>query len=100
VEEFKILCMVLKYQNSIQEINKSRLKSGIVCYHSVWNLWSSIFYVQKYKDDIILNYKLAFCLYGCETWSLTLREERVLRSFVNSVVRRIFGPKGVEVTRL
>jgi hypothetical protein len=35
--------------------------------------------------------------YGCETWSLTLREERRLRVSKNRVVRRIFGPKRVEV---
>jgi hypothetical protein len=37
-------------------------------------------------------------LYGCETWSLTLREEYRLRVFENSVLRRIFGPKRDEVT--
>jgi len=38
-------------------------------------------------------------LYGCETWSLTLREERRLRVFENRVLRRVFGPKRDEVTR-
>jgi len=37
-------------------------------------------------------------LYGCETWSLTLREERWLRVFENRVLRRILGPKRDEVT--
>ena len=37
-------------------------------------------------------------LYGCETWSLTLREERRLRMFENRVLRRVFGPKRDEVT--
>ena len=37
-------------------------------------------------------------LYGCETWSLTLREERRLRVFEHRVLRRIFGPKRDEVT--
>ena len=37
-------------------------------------------------------------LYGCETWSLTLREERRLRVFENRVLRRAFGPKRDEVT--
>jgi len=37
-------------------------------------------------------------VYGCETWSLTLREERRLRVFENRVLRRIFGPKTDEVT--
>jgi len=37
-------------------------------------------------------------LYGCETWSLTLREERRLRVFENRVLRRVFEPKRDEVT--
>jgi len=37
-------------------------------------------------------------LYGCETWSLTLREERRLKVLVNRVLRRIFGPNRDEVT--
>ena len=41
---------------------------------------------------------LKFVLYGCETWSLTLRSERKLRVFENMVLRRIFGPRRVEVT--
>jgi hypothetical protein len=36
-------------------------------------------------------------LYGCETWSLTLREEHRLRVFENGVLRRIFGPKRDEI---
>jgi len=40
---------------------------------------------------------LPVVLYGCETWSLTLREERRLRVFENRVQRRIFGPKRDEV---
>ena len=41
---------------------------------------------------------LPVVLYGCESWSLTLREERRLRVFENGVLRRIFGPKRDEVT--
>jgi hypothetical protein len=41
---------------------------------------------------------LPLVLYGCETWSLTLREEHRLRVFENRVLRRIFGPKRNEVT--
>jgi hypothetical protein len=41
---------------------------------------------------------LPVVLYGCETWSLTLREERRLRVFENRVFRRVFGPKRDEVT--
>ena len=42
---------------------------------------------------------LPVVLYGCETWSLTLREERRLCMFESRVLRRIFGLKRVEVTR-
>jgi hypothetical protein len=41
---------------------------------------------------------LPLILYGCETWSLTLREEYRLRVFENRVLRRIFGPKRDKVT--
>ena len=41
---------------------------------------------------------LPVVLYGCETWSLTLREERKLRVFENIVFRRMFGPRRDEVT--
>ena len=41
---------------------------------------------------------LPVVLYGCETWSLTLKEERRLRVFENRVLRKVFGPKRNEVT--
>jgi len=41
---------------------------------------------------------LPVVLYGCETWSLTLRDERRLRVFDKRVLRRVFGPKRDEVT--
>jgi hypothetical protein len=41
---------------------------------------------------------LPVVLYGCETWSLTFKEERRLKVFENRVLRRIFGPKRHEVT--
>jgi hypothetical protein len=41
---------------------------------------------------------LPVVLYGCETWSLALREEHRLRVFENRVLRRIFGPKRDEET--
>jgi hypothetical protein len=48
--------------------------------------------VKIYKTII-----LPFVLYGCETWSLTLREEHRLKVFENRVLRRIFGPKRDQV---
>ena len=47
---------------------------------------------------IYRNIILPIILYGCETWSLTLREERRLRVFENRVFRRIFGPRRDVVT--
>jgi len=41
---------------------------------------------------------LPVVLYECETWTLTLREERRLRVFENRMLRRIFGPKRDELT--
>jgi len=49
---------------------------------------------KKFKRNIIL----PVALYGCDTWSLRLREERRLRAFEKRVLRRIFGPKRGEVT--
>ena len=43
-------------------------------------------------------YNFPVVWYGCETWSLTLREERKLRVFENMVLRRIFGPRMDEIT--
>jgi hypothetical protein len=48
--------------------------------------------VKIYKPIIV-----PFVLYGCETWSLTMREEHRLRVFENRVLRRIFEPKRDEV---
>jgi len=42
---------------------------------------------------------LCVALYGCETWSLILREDHKLRNFENRVLRIIFGPKREDVTR-
>jgi hypothetical protein len=55
--------------------------------------------IQKLKDqDIYRTIILPVVLYGCETWSLTLREERRLRVFENRVSSIVFGPKRDEVT--
>jgi len=50
------------------------------------------------KIEIYRTIILPVVLYGCETWSLTLREERRQRVFENRVLRRVFGPKRDEVT--
>jgi len=50
------------------------------------------------KIKIYRSIILTAVLYGCETWSQTLREERRLRVFENRVLRRLFGSKRDEVT--
>jgi len=62
------------------------------------NLLSYSLLPKSLKVKIYRNTILPFVLYGCETWSLTLREERRLRVFENSALRRIFGPTRNEVT--
>ena len=56
------------------------------------------FSVQNCKVKVYRTVILPVVMYGCETWSLTLREERRLRVFENRVLRRIYGPKRDEVT--
>ena len=68
------------------------------CYYSVQNLLSSSLLSKKLKIKIYRTIILPVVLYGCETWSLTLREERRLSVFENRVLRRVFGPKRDEVT--
>jgi len=64
----------------------------------VQNLLSSSLLSKNIKIKIYRTIILPVILYGCETWLLTLREERRLRVFENRVLRRIFGPKRDEVT--
>jgi hypothetical protein len=77
----------------IQEEIKRRLNSGNACYHSVQNNLSSRLLSKNIKIRIYRTIILPVVLYGCETWSLTLREEHRLRVFENRVLRRIFGLK-------
>ena len=66
--------------------------------YSVQNLLSPSLLFKNLKVEIYRTIILPVVLYGCETWSLTLREERRLRLFENRVLRRVFGPKRDEVT--
>ena len=77
---------------------KSGLRSGNDCYHSAQNLLSSRLLSKNLKIMICRTIILPVVLYGCETWSLTLREERKLRVCENKVLRRIFGPRRDEIT--
>jgi hypothetical protein len=98
MEQFKFLGTILTNQISIQEETKSSLKSGNACYHSVQTLFSSTLLSKNTKIQIYKNIILHVLLYECETWSITLREQRRLRVFESKVLRGIFGPKVDEVT--
>jgi hypothetical protein len=63
----------------------------------VQNLLSSNLLSKNVKIKIYRTIILPVLLYGCGSWSLTLREESSLRVFENKVLRRIFGPKRDEV---
>ena len=71
---------------------------GNVCYHSVQNLLSSSLLLKNLKIKMYRTIILPVVLYGCETWSLTLREERRLWVYENRLLKRIFRPKRDEVT--
>ena len=78
----------LTNQNSIQEEIKSRFKSG-----QMQNILFSSLLIKNLKIKIHNIIFLGAVMYGHETWSLTLREERRLRVFENRVLRGIFGAK-------
>jgi hypothetical protein len=67
-----------------------RVNSDNACYHSVQNLLSSRLLSKNIKIRIYKTIILPVVLYGCETWSLKLREEHRLRVFGIRVLRRIF----------
>ena len=92
VEEFKYLGTTLTYLNSIQEEIKSKLKSGNAWYYLMRECLV-LFDAESFACII-----LPFVLCGCETWSLTLREECRPRVFENRLLMRIFGSRRDEVT--
>jgi hypothetical protein len=86
-----------RIKNYTQKEINSRFKSGNTCYHFMQSVLSSSLLLSNIKVKIYRDIILSV-LYGCEIWSLTMREERRLRAFENRVLRRMFGPKKDEVT--
>ena len=72
---------------------KCGLKDGNSCYYSVQTLFSSRILSKNLKIKIYETIILPVVLYGCEAWSLTLREECRLRVFENRILRQICGSK-------
>ena len=96
VETFKYLGSLLTNQNSIQGEIKCRLKAGNSCYYSVQTILSSQLLSKNLKIKIYKTIILPVVLHGCETWTLTLSEERRLTGFESRIPRRIFEPKSGE----
>jgi hypothetical protein len=80
-------------QNQIKEEINRRLNSGNVWCHSVQKLLSSRLLSKNIKNRIHNTITLPVVLYGCEIWSLKLREEHRLMMSDNRVLRRILRPK-------
>ncbi|KAJ4429478.1 hypothetical protein ANN_21647 [Periplaneta americana] len=98
VEKFKYLGATVTNINDTREEIKRRINMGNVCYYSVEKLLSSSLLSKNLKVRIYKTVILPVVLYGCETWTLTLREEHRLRVLENKVLRKIFGAKRDEVT--
>ncbi|KAJ4428733.1 hypothetical protein ANN_25726 [Periplaneta americana] len=98
VEKFKYLGATVTNINDTREEIKRRINMGNACYYSVEKLLSSSLLSKNLKVRIYRTVILPVVLYGCETWTLTLREEHRLRVFENKVLMKIFGAKQDEVT--
>ncbi|KAJ4428658.1 hypothetical protein ANN_25651 [Periplaneta americana] len=98
VKKFKYLVATVTNINDTREEIKRRINVGNACYYSVEKLLSSSLLSKNLKVRIYKTVILPVVLYGCETWTLTLREEHRLRVFENKVLRKIFGAKRDEVT--
>jgi len=76
---------------------KRRLQSENACSHLVQNIMSSSLLSKNVKIKIYRTINLPVVFYGCEIWSLTMREEGRQRVFEKRMLRRIFGPRRDEV---
>ena len=93
MEKFKYLGVTVTNTNDIREEIKCRINMGNVCYYSLEKILPSRLLSKKLKINTYKTIVLPVVLYGCETWSLILREEHRLRVFENKVLRQIFGVK-------
>jgi hypothetical protein len=90
VSQFKCLGTTVTNQNLIHEEIKRRLNSSNACYHLVQNLLFLSDAVKNLKITIYTNIVLPMVLYGCETWSLTLRKEHGRGVFENGAQEDIW----------
>ena len=93
VEKYKYLGVMVTSTYDICKEIKCRVNMGKACYYSLEKILSSRLLPKRLKVNIcktiILPVQAVLC--GCETWSLTLRDEQRLRMFKNNEIRRILG---------
>jgi hypothetical protein len=85
-------------RNEGDTCSKERSGLSLSWEKALFSLLSSRLLSRNVKVKIYKTIILPVVLYGCETWSLTLREEHRLRELENRALRRIFGPMKDEVT--
>ena len=86
MEKFRYLGVTVTNTNDIHEEIKHRINVGNACYYSLEKILSSRLISKKLKVKTYKTIILPVVLYGCETWSLTLKEEHRLRVFENKVL--------------
>ena len=97
VKTFKYLGSMLTNQNSIHEGIKCRFKAENSSYYSVQTLLSSRLLSKNLKINIYQTIILPVMLYGCETWSLTLREQCRLNMFQSRILKQILGLREIQM---
>ena len=98
LKKLRYLGVTVPNTNDIHEEIKRRINFGNACYYSLEKILSSHLLSKKLEVKTYKNIILPVVLYGCETWSLALREKHRLRVFENKVLRKISGAKKGEIT--
>ena len=93
MKKLRYLGVTVTHANDIRDEIKRRINMGNADYYSLEKILSSRVLSKKLKVNTYKTVILPVVLYGCETWSLTLKEEHWLRVFENKVLRKIFGTR-------
>ena len=89
VDKFTYLGVTVTNTNDIHEEIKRRINMGNACYYSLDRiLLLRLLFCKKLKVNTYKTIILLVVLYGCETWSLNLREEHKLKEFENKVLNK------------
>ncbi|KAJ4433336.1 hypothetical protein ANN_15595 [Periplaneta americana] len=97
VKKLKYLGATETNINNTREEIKRRINMENACYYSVEKFSSSSLLSKNLKVRIYKTVTIPVLLYGCDSWTLTLREEQRLRMCENKVLRKIFGAKRMKL---